>query len=212
MIAARAQARNRYFPTIKGITTWPGASATSGTHTVILPTATTGDLLVVIFSTSASTTITPSAGWTTVAQAGQPSYIGSAVFWKTATGSDVLVVTTGASSIYSSALIVRASDARMVEAQVGVITANITPDPPALTPSRGSQYSYLVAVSASTRKYISSPPSGFSTATYTIGAASLSPGTSVCTKLKSSSSENPGTCTINNSVYRVPWTIVLYNP
>jgi hypothetical protein len=213
MIAAKAQARNRYYPTLVDNANWSGPSATTATHSVSIPETSVGDLIVVVFSLSQKvTTAEASSGWSNSDYAGVSGYIGSRIFWKLAEATDTLTVTTSG-VVYSSAIILVFRGATEVDTVSGDPRAKIIVDSPALTPSNSDrQYTYITAVSAQSRRILTSAPAGFNSPSYVTGPVSLSPGTSVCIKPKSITDQSAGEATLSASVYFVPWTIAVYNP
>ena len=148
------------------------ASTAFGTsHSITLPSGiTAGDLLVVVFysGTSTSTPSTSSSGWSMSAVSTSSNGCG-AVFYKVATGSDALSVTTATSAVarHVSLRITGASGTPTITSTTGTSAA---PDPPSVTPAGGSaDYLYIAAAGESavgvTSTTITSAPSGYSNLT-----------------------------------------------
>lgn len=193
------------FPVIEE-TSKGGSSTNTTTHPITMPAGvTTGDLLVVLFGQDddglipATVNIGSSgAGWARLYEANQGSdHTRFSCFYKIATGSDTLTITTGFSDT-SDWIVYRISGAS--SALTASTTTNTTNDPPSLTAGMGSaKYLCLVHALISDGHSISAAASGFdgiingATAGLSqIRAASFS------RKFKASS-EDPGTYTTTPS-------------
>lgn len=178
------------FPYITEITTGRGG----GTSNVIsLPTASSGDLIIVYFAGNVNATATASAGWTKLNQTSYTTLATLATFYKVATGSDTLTITTSATCqmSYQAFLIKNAGTPTMTT------TSGNSTNATAPTHSIGSVQKTLwfnaVAWNASTPVNVTSAPTGYNSLRIqsdfspSVGGAVL--GTAV--KFSQASSESP---------------------
>lgn len=178
-------------------------SGDTTSHVITLPSGVAvGDGLLVIFAIDDNPTLTITAGWTALRdEAGTSSAVHGAVFWKIASGSDDLTVTSSSAqnSTHVSLRIAGASQSPVVYAA----TASDS-DPPSATIVNPGKYLFVAGrlsdynpISATLP--CSAPPTGYSDFLFVgTGATSATPdSTDICLATKHaakslSESENPG--------------------
>lgn len=163
-----------FTPALLGSSTWRNSADTKSHGPITLPSGVeVGDLLLCVFSVDAAPTCTASAGWTKLGQASYSTTVTGAIFWKIATGSDALTVTTS-SSEQSSAIVWRLAHARGIEGAAEAGSSGY-PNPPAFTTtvSAWPEYLWIVTHSGDSTVVCSSAPSGFGDfLTYAAGTTS----------------------------------------
>jgi hypothetical protein len=100
------------YPLVETRSTGASAATNTTSHAITLPSGVqSGDLLVCTFSSDGNPTCTDnSSTWTKLGQASNSTIVTGAIFWKRATGSDALTITTSASE-QSSHVVLRVSSA-----------------------------------------------------------------------------------------------------
>lgn len=140
--------------------TWTNNANTYTHGPITLPSGiAVGDLLLCVFSCDGNAEVAASSGWTKLGQATYSSYVSGTIFWKLATGSDALTVTSSYAE-QASAIVWRISKALGVEGYYAT-GSSANPDPPALTPSFDPTNAlWVVTHSGDGTTVCSSAPSG----------------------------------------------------
>ena len=193
------------FPAI--VTVGTGETAVDTTsHVVTMPTGiNVGDLLVVAFSVDGNPTCTASAGWTKLGQDTYTTDPTGAIFWKIATGSDTLTVTTNnQQATWVSFRIVGGSTITGTSFKGN--TANS--DPAAHTAPGTGDNLWIATWSGDGIVIPSAPPSGFTPTPSKTGTGLNTASTYCAYKVEASVTVNPGVFT-NTSRGWVCWTLVV---
>lgn len=197
------------YPVVEGVAGWAGVGTNATSHgPITLPSGiVAGELLVCLFAVDGSPTCTASAGWDKLGQASYSTTVTGAVFWKVATGSDALTVTTSASEI-ATAIVYRLS------AGWGLVGASangssVNADPPPLTPAGGAgDYLWLAGHCSDSTVVASAAPSGYGSLTTRVAASTGGASISAATKAATTASENPGAFTTASEQW-VAWTLAV---
>lgn len=188
-------------------------SGTSGTtdttsHAITLPTGVVvGELLVVVFSVDGNPTCsTTSTGWIKVGQASDgTNAVTGAVFYKLATGSDALTVTTSAAEQSTHVSYRVVGGGTLVSASATGSSTNS--DPPSATDTVTDLHLWIATRSGDSTAQATVAPSGYTNlATQTAGGTG---GASTATAHRfapASASENPATFTSTTEQW-VSWTL-----
>lgn len=198
------------YPVIAAIT---GGNATTTTPTLTLPASVvSGDLLIAIYiaNTTISRTLTWPAGWTEMWDSPISSRAGSAA-WRTADGTEGGSVSPTVSGSISSAgyCVLRITGVKTGQAPewgtfVGYTTTT-TPDPPAATPSWGSDYNmFLVILHGGV---VSAYPTNYSDNQYVSGSASPNI-INICSRNLSATTDDPGTFTVTSTSVAVGTVVI----
>lgn len=172
-----------------------GTTTTNTTsHSITMPGGiTNGNLLLCIFSCDGIVNATASSGWIKVARGTQGGTVTGVLFYKYATGSDSLTVTTDISE-QSTHIVYELNNAAppIVEITNG---NSADADPPNNDTGTSREYLWIATHSSDSTTTASAAPSGYSglltqTATGAQGAT-----TATAYKTATASSENPGTFT-----------------
>jgi hypothetical protein len=182
------------------------------THTITLPTHTTGDLLTVVFGIDDAPTVSidgsSTAGWTQIATATGGSSLTKGYAYKKVAdnGSTILTLTSDSAQQSSHMVIVSdGSDCDATATSGGSVNAN----PPNHTPSGGAQ-NYLWIAAAVTDSDTNSPtaaPTNYDELAKIVGSNGGASVT-VAERELNASSENPGTFT-NGLISWVTFTIAI---
>lgn len=197
------------FPVVQ--TKTGGGSAGSTSHPVTLPSGVTaGDLLVVWFGFRSNPTATGSAGWTKLGQASLSTTISFAVFYKVATGSDALTITTTTSqrSTHESYRITGASGTVAFSAASSAVAAN--PNPPSLTPAGGAKdYLWFASATATAgTTSASAAPTNYTNLTNQVSGSGTGCAVYIAERNLNATSEDPGAFTAASTSY-VAYTLAV---
>lgn len=193
-----------------------GADSVNGTSHVIstFPSGTTaGDLLVVVYSVDGSPTCsTTSTGWDKIGQASNGANVTGAVFWKIATGSDSLTITTSASE-RGTWVIYRITGHDPSAPIAGSASANgssTNSNPPNVAPAAGSgAYLWIVTRSGDANLVqATAAPTNYGALINSDESASGGAATATAWRKATASSEDPGTFTSGSEQW-VSWTIAI---
>lgn len=191
------------FPSVFRTTSGAQSAADVSSHSIFLPKAAKGDILLVIFTSDGNPTVsvntTGSGGnWNKLGQAFNGNNVTGAVFWKIAEGSDLLVLTTS-STQRSSFIAYSIKDAISVEGNSSDGSSSNS-NPPSLTPSDGTRsYLWIATRSGDGNTSVSTvAPSGFSNLLTQAGNNNNGANTSTATLELVSDILDPGTFTSPN--------------
>lgn len=205
------------FPVVESVSTW-GTGAPGTSHGPIsLPSGIqAGDLLLCLFSSDGSPTITASSGWDKLGQAQYSGQVAGAVFTRTATGdaADTLTVTTSATEI-GAAIVYRISGAAQsgVSGSAAFGGSNSTIDAPAYTLPDGATDALWVYFHAGNYTQITStPPSGYTNLTTELVSVSGSASASSAYRTATVATEDPSACSATTGNYWTAWTIAVAPP
>lgn len=196
--------------------TLAGADTVNGTSHVIstFPSGTTaGDLLVVVYSVDGSPTCsTTSTGWNKLGQASNSTNVTGAIFWKIATGSDSLTITTSASE-RGTWVIYRITGHDPSAPIAGSQSANgssTNSNPPSVSPAAGSgDYLWLVTRSGDANLVqATAAPTDFEPLVNSDESASGGAATATSWRKFTGSTLDPGTFTSGSEQW-VSWTIAI---
>ena len=187
--------------------------STTTTHAITMPSGiTAGDLILVVFSMDAGIThsllsITSGSNWIEHGYYSQ-GFVGGAVYWKIAEGSDALTLTSS-SARTSSHVVYRFSNATAV-AGTGVIGNGTNSDPPSYNAGLGArEVLWLAARSGDSNVIPSAAPSGYSSLVEIQAANTSGVSTSTAYLATSLTSENPGAFTVASEQY-VVWSLAVF--
>lgn len=133
------------FPTVVSTASGAQSAADVTIHSISLPKAPKGDLLLVVFSVDGNPTVSVNtalsgSAWNELGQASNGNTVKGAIFWKIAEGSDVLTLSTSVAE-RSSHIVYRIKDGLSVSGSV-TNGNGANSNPPSHTPSDGTR-SYL---------------------------------------------------------------------
>lgn len=209
------------FPQLTGGTTALRALQDGATHTVNLPSGSSGLLLVVASFNSSQALAQPTVTvnpWsdTTLFQTSYPAdYITLWVGWHRATGSETgttLTTSQLATSVVRAYRINGEHASSSPEAATAVTASTLNPDPPSLTPSWGAEDTTWLAPMChrNATSDITSWPASYTSQNERAGGDASSPGASALQVMQGMASrelniatENPGTYTIGGATARV---------
>ena len=206
---------------LSGIKHYSGGSAT--THSVGLPAANIGDLLVLSFSQNGSDVVsTPPSGWTQIATGEETGGVTLYVWAKRADGtegSSVDVVLSSAERVAAQVHWFRAgtwydsgdvTDA-IESATVNIDPGNIFPDPPSVTASWGDSLNmFLVLVAHDGDATVSTSPSNYVEHTRTTSEAGSNPATILSAIRRGLlATDDPGTYWLNATEESVSTTLAI---
>lgn len=191
------------FPVVQTKATVGSAGSTS--HPITLPTGVTaGDLLLVIFGVRSNPTVSVGSGtgWTKLGQQSQATAQTTAIFYKIATGSDALTLSTTTSQ-RSTAGTYRITGASGVVEGAGAGATSTNPDTPNLTPAGGAKDYLWISTSSiviGTVSASAAPASYTNLTNYPSGAGT---GISLCIAERglNATSENPGAFTAASTTW-----------
>ncbi len=215
-------------PTVSSITTGSDNDQSNTTNNVTMPaTVEAGDLLLLLFTNDGSATVTDpdgAGGWTAIDSDANGTAVRGTVYAKEATGSeDGSTVNFATSANERTAWqIYRILDAEwsgdITTAGIDITTtpASATtqnPNPPSLNPANWDieQTLWIAYTAGSTYTSITSAPSGYGTNTHANTSTSDNTGASASSARLASatSSQDPGTFTMNASQDSVTYTVAI---
>lgn len=165
-------------------------STSSTSHVLTMPTGITAGQLLITWVTGSFGTISVS-GWTTIYST--TTVYGLGCFARIATGSDTGTATTGNGACSAVTCLMQGWSGTLSGIASGTGT---TADPPALTPSGGSQDYLWVATVYSTNNLLTAAPTNYTNFTK---ANSSQGSANIATRALTASSEDPGTFTGSTS-------------
>lgn len=200
-------------PTVASRTAWVSATSDSTSHAPTMPSATPGNMLIAFFSVDGNPTCTASAGWTKLGQASNSTIVTQAVFYKIASGSDTLTVTTSASE-QSSCITIEVSNARTITG-ANANGSSTNSDPPNLAPtyslnSYSINYLWLVSRGGDSTTVATVAPTNYSNLQTQAAGGTSGASTNTAERTLSATSENPGTFTSGSEQW-VSWTVAVCN-
>lgn len=203
------------FPTVQTRAANRTTTTNTTSHAITLPTGiTAGDVLVVVFSTDGSPTVSVNTGvsgtnWNTIGQASNGTIVTGAVFWKIAEGSDALTLTTSASE-QSSHVSLRISGANVVSG-TSANGSSTNSNPPLHTPSAGTQdYLWIATRSGDSTVVATVAPTSFTNLQTQAAAGTGGASTNTAEYAFNASSLDPGTFTSASEQW-VSWTLAVHN-
>jgi hypothetical protein len=213
------------YPTVSSVTpTTVGTAATA--HNIAMPAAaSTGDLLLVLLTTSGNNTVTTPAGWTSIATAQNAgTSMRASVFAKisvgTEGGTNVGFTTSGNATAAAQTYRVPNGQwsgtlATGVNASTAAVSnATTTPNPASLTPSWGSANNLWIAYAGGLGyTSVTTYPTNYSNGVHTTtGTGGTNSSTSSAINYIEAAAEDPGTFTEANSVAEVAYTVAVRPP
>lgn len=182
------------YPTI--VQTSKNGTNTSNTtsHSITLPgSITNGNLLLCVFSCDGIVNASPSSGWTKVARGTQGGTVTGVIFYKYATGSDSLTVTTDISE-QSTHIVYEFNNA--APPIVEVTNGNGTDaDPPSNATGTSREYLWIATHSSDSTTTASVAPSGYSGLLTQTASGAQGATTATAYKTATASTEDPGVFT-----------------
>jgi len=185
-----------------------GSVSAASNSTTFVPTLPggSGNRLIAIVSSANAALLTPSTGWTKTRQWAVTG-LSQAVFWKDATGSDALTVTSGTSTQYSAEILRVPTGTCFYVSPTPATATGTNSNPPSLNQLKSRDTLWLATRTGAGTVAPSVAPSGY-TMNGTAGTASGA-GTHVATKTATSSTEDPGTFTSASALW-ISTTIALW--
>lgn len=182
------------YPTVVQTSKAATTATNTTSHPITLPSGiTTGNLLVAIFSTDGSPQLSASAGWSRIDIESQGAIVKSAVYFKYATGSDALTITTDTVE-QSSHIVYELNNAAPPIAES--ISGNSTnADPPVCSGVGSADYLVIATCAHDSTIVASAAPSGYGSLTTQAAAGTGGASVSTAHKTVTASSEDPGAFT-----------------
>lgn len=200
-------------------TTYDGSTA-STSHSVTLPSTSSGDHLI-MFATAygSSTVISLPYPWQQIDDGEQNGYARGNVFWRKCDGSvgSTVTATLSVARQFSAHTFKYTGSGNMNlraprYAYATSSGATTTPDPPSCSPSYGSEWydSFAYVHHSATQTSLDASPSGYSGGTYTGGTSGEGAVTITAVKTGvTAASEDPGTFTIGTARTCGQWTVMV---
>lgn len=192
-------------------------SADTTNHLVSMPASVgVGDLLIALLAVDGTPTLTTPSGWTSLAQVNATTAAKGAIFYTVAAGTEggttVDFVTSASERMMAQVVRIQAGTYSGTPEQANTTFAGtLTPDPPSLSPSWGSDDTLWLAILVTdTTRTISVyplPDNNFRTASASVGSAYTTLGS--CSQQVTTGTLNPGTFTVNLSSNIVVFTMAI---
>lgn len=198
------------FPVVAARITGRTNNTNTTTHAITLPAGVVaGNLLVVVFSTDGNPTVTAQqAGWTLLSQASNGTVVTGAVFWKVATGSDALTLTTSAAEASSHASFrITGGDAPTGTSAVATSTNT---NPPSHTPPNGTRdYLWIVTRAADSTNVATAAPTNYTNLQTQAAQGTNGASTNTAERSLNAAGTDPGTFTSGTSIAWQSWTLAI---
>lgn len=185
-------------------------STNSSSHSITLPAGiVAGDLILVLFSFDSNLTAsTTSTGWVKLGQASNGIEASGAVFYKSATGSDALTVTTSGVE-QNTHISLRISGASGVVTGTSSNGSSISWNAPSHTPPGGAQdYLWVVTRSGDSTVVAPSPPTNYNNLQTRAATSASNASSNTAERLLNAASEDPATVTMTSEQW-VAWTLAI---
>lgn len=188
--------------------TGSGTTGSTTDHVITMPSSiSAGDRLVVIFSADGARTCSDgSATWTELSDLNDGTYITGAVYYKTATGSDTLTITTNG-ACYASHISIAIPDPDGSPTDSDTTGNSQTPDPPSHDAGSSDDYVWIAAMCKDGGQEASAAPSGYETS-FTVQDSSYAT-SAIGVKQYTGQTDNPGTFSTGGTDQWVTFTIAV---
>lgn len=201
-------------PVVQNRATGRSSTTDLASHPITIPTGlVAGDMLVVVFSSDGNPVITvgSGAGWTKLGQLGDATgAVTSAIFWKIASGSDVLTLATSTTE-QSSHVTFRIRPALEI-AGTSSRGSSTNSDPPANVPAAGLQdYLFIATRSGDSTVVATAPPSSFANM-QTIAAAGANGASTNTAEVSAAASTGTDPAVFTSATEQwVSWTLAVFS-
>lgn len=184
----------------------------TASHPIILPSgATSGDLILGIFSTDSTATVTISSGWTVLGTALEGSGVRGTLFYRLLNGGaqDAAPTVTTSFADQSTHVTLRISGAADAPTASSATGNSANANPPSHTPAGGAKdYLWVVTQSVDSTAPATGAPAGYSNLTTEPAASSSNASTATSERALNASTEDPGTFTSPLENW-VCWTVAV---